>query len=401
MQNDMKKIFLISEYILPNQNTTGYLFHKLHENLKKQYDDHLQLIVKEDPRQVIEDAILIADIDLDKKKLIQRMIFELIISLRFFFKILFHVKKNDLVFTGTTPIFLLPVIYLCKKVKRFNWVLLVHDVFPENLVVAKVLKPSNIIYKSLKYLFDKFYSYADKRIVIGRDMKNLIDNKVSKNDSIIIQNWIDHNDIKIQDKSKNEIIKKINWEKEQPVFQFFGNIGRVQGIHTIIESLELIKPDDRPKMLFIGSGAYEQDLKSALIKLNEENIKYTGGLDPSKKSEGLSACDIAIVTLAEGMYGLGVPSKAYYSMAADKPILAIMDEDSEISSMVKEHGIGWVVPAGNPEKLAEMLVKIKNDFQTMTHVSPRKVLIENYSESVAMKKIITVIDEVIKNKTGI
>ena len=150
-------------------------------------------------------------------------------------------------------------------------------------------------------------------------------------------------------------------------------------------------------MLFIGSGAYEQELQSALMQLNEEKIKYTGALDPSKKSEGLSACDIAIVTLAEGMYGLGVPSKAYYSMAADKPILAIMDEDSEVSSMVKEHGIGWVVPAGNPEKLAEMLVKIKNDFQNMKHVSPREVLIKNYSESVAMKKIITVIDEVIQN----
>ena len=393
----MKKIFLVSEYILPNQNTTGYLFHKLHENLRKQYNDHLQLIVKEDSMHVIEDAILIANIDLNKKKLIQRVIFELIISLRFLLKILFHVKKNDLVFTGTTPIFLLPVIYLCKKIKRFKWVLLVHDVFPENLVVAKVLKPSNIIYKSLKYLFDKFYSYADKRIVIGKDMKNLIDNKVSKDDSIIVQSWIDHNDIKIQDKSKNEIIKKLNWEKEQPVFQFFGNIGRVQGIHNIIESLKLITPDDRPKMLFIGSGAYEQELQSALMQLNEEKIKYTGALDPSKKSEGLSACDIAIVTLAEGMYGLGVPSKAYYSMAADKPILAIMDEDSEVSSMVKEHGIGWVVPAGNPEKLAEMLVKIKNDFQNMKHVSPREVLIKNYSESVAMKKIIIVIDEVIQN----
>ena len=393
----MKKIFLVSEYILPNQNTTGYLFHKLHENLRKQYNDHLQLIVKEDSIHVIEDAILIANIDLNKKKLIQRVIFELIISLRFLLKVLFHVKKNDLVFTGTTPIFLLPVIYLCKKIKRFKWVLLVHDVFPENLVVAKVLKPSNIIYKSLKYLFDKFYSYADKRIVIGKDMKNLIDNKVSKDDSIIVQSWIDHNDIKIQDKSKNEIIKKLNWEKEQPVFQFFGNIGRVQGIHNIIESLKLITPDDRPKMLFIGSGAYEQELQSALMQLNEEKIKYTGALDPSKKSEGLSACDIAIVTLAEGMYGLGVPSKAYYSMAADKPILAIMDEDSEVSSMVKEHGIGWVVPAGNPEKLAEMLVKIKNDFQNVKHVSPREVLIKNYSESVAMKKIIIVIDEVIQN----
>lgn len=392
----MKKIFLVSEYILPTQNTTGYLFHKLNKNLKQQYGERLKLIAKEDHDHLIENAILISDVNLNKRKLVQRLVFELIISFKFLLKILFHVKKNDLVFTGTTPIFLLPVIYLCKKIKKFKWVLLVHDVFPENLVVAKVLKSSNIIYKSLKYLFDKFYSYADKRIVIGKDMKDLIDAKVSKKNAIIIQNWIDHQDIKVHSKQENEIIQKLNWQDNAPVFNFFGNIGRVQGIDNIIEAFNLLEPHQRPKTIFIGSGAYKQELRSALDQLNDDKIQYVGPLEPTKKSEGLNACDIAIVTLAEGMYGLGVPSKAYYSMAANKPILAIMDEDSEVACMVKEHGIGWVVPAGNPEKLAEMLVKIKNDFQNMKHISPREVLIENYSESVAMKKIITIIDEVIK-----
>ena len=79
----MKKIFLVSEYILPNQNTTGYLFHKLHENLKKQYGERLQLIVKEDPDHLIENAILITDVNLNKKQLVQRLIFELIVSFKF------------------------------------------------------------------------------------------------------------------------------------------------------------------------------------------------------------------------------------------------------------------------------------------------------------------------------
>ena len=391
----MKKIFIVSEYILPNQNTTGYLFHKLHENLKKQYGERLHLIVKEEPNHLIEDAILVANVNLNKKKLVQRLIFELIISFRFLLKILFNVGKGDVVFTGTTPIFLLPIIYFTKKIKRFKWVLLIHDVFPENLGAAKVLKPSNIIYKGLKYLFDKFYSCADKRIVIGKDMKDLVDRKVANNDSIIIQNWIDHYDIEVQTKSENEIIQKLSWQNEKPIFNFFGNIGRVQGIHNIIEALELLPARQRPKILFMGGGAYEHELNFALNKLNDENIKYIGPLDPLRKSDGLSACDIAIVTLAEGMYGLGVPSKAYYSMAADKPILAIMHEESEVSYMVKQHGIGWVVPAGNPQKLAEMLVKITDDFQNMKPISPRKVLIENYSEPVAMKKIIAVIDEIL------
>lgn len=390
----MKKIFLISEFILPTQNTTGYLFHKLHKNLKQQYGGNLKIIVKEDSLYKIEDAILVADVNLNKKKLVQRLFFELVISLKFLIKILKHVGKGEVVFTGTTPIFLLPVIYIAKKIKKFKWILLVHDVFPENLVAAKVLKPNNFFYKILKFLFDKFYAEADKRIVIGKDMKELIDEKVGISDSIIIQNWIDHYDIEVQGKRNNSILNKMGWEREQPVFYFFGNIGRVQGVKNIMQALELLLPDQRPKVLFIGGGAYENELKDQITHLNDKNIQYIGSLDPSKKSDGLNAGDIAIVTLAEGMYGLGVPSKAYYSMAADKPLLAIMEERTEVAEMIHKHSIGWTVTAGDPRALANLFLKISQNFNTNELSSPRKVLIENYSEEIAMKKIVKVIEEV-------
>ena len=388
----MKKIFLISEYILPTQNTTGYLFHKLHKNLKQQYGDNLKILVKEDPVHKIEDAILVADVNLNKKKLIQRLFFELIISFKFFSKILQNVGKGDVVFTGTTPILLLPIVYIAKKIKKFNWILLVHDVFPENLIAANVLKPNNFFYKILKFFFDKFYAAADKRIVIGKDMKELIDDKVERSDSIIIQNWIDHHDIEVQE--KNNILNTLNWQSEQPIFYFFGNIGRVQGIHNILKALEILPIGKRPKILFIGGGAYENELIDGINRINDENIKYIGSLDPSKKSEGLNAGDVAIVTLAEGMYGLGVPSKAYYSMAADKPLLAIMEAESEVSSMIKQHNIGWTVPTGDPQVLANLFLEISQNFNAKKLSSSRKVLIVNYSEQIAMEKIVNIIKEV-------
>lgn len=390
----MKKIFLITEYIDPDQNTTGYLFNKLYLNLKKEYGNDLKLIVKEDPNASFDDAIVVSDMNLNKKKLVQRFFFELIISFRFLWKILFHVGKNDLVFTGTTPIFLLPVVFLAKKIKKFQWVLLVHDVFPENLLSARIFKESNFFYKIIKYFFDKFYSSPDQRIVIGHDMKVLIDNKTYKNDSVIIQNWIDENDVNVEAKQDNKILNQLGWEKtQQPVFQFFGNIGRVQGIQNITDALEKLTPENRPKIVFIGSGAYEEQLQTSLDNLNDNNIQYIGPIHQSMKSQGLAACDIAIVTLAEGMFGLGVPSKAYFSMAADKPILAIMDEDSEVARMVKKHGIGWVVPAGNSEALASRLLEISDQYKEMPKVSSREILIQYYSEPVAMKKIIEVIKQ--------
>ena len=272
--------------------------------------------------------------------------------------------------------------------------MLVHDVFPENLVAAKVLKQNNFFYKILKFLFDKFYAEADKRIVIGKDMKDLIDEKVSISDSIIIQNWIDHHDIEVQEKNQNIILNTLGWQREQPIFYFFGNIGRVQGIKNIMQALAMIPAGQRPKVLFIGGGAYENELKNQIAQLNDQNIQYIGSLDPSKKSDGLNAGDIAIVTLAEGMYGLGVPSKAYYSMAAGKPILAIMEDKTEIVEMIDHHSIGWAVSTGNPKALADLLLNISQNFNTKELSSSRKVLIENYSEQIAMKKIFNLIEEV-------
>lgn len=392
----MKKIYLVTEYYHPNQNTTGYLFHKLYLHLKKVYGSELSLIVKEDKNNdVIDlDSILIKDSNLNKKNLVQRLFFELLISFRFFIQIIKNVKKQDLVFTGTTPIFLLIVMYLAKKIVGFKWVLLVHDVFPENLVAAKVLKKGNFIYKILKKVFDVFYAAPEKLIVIGQDMKNLVDEKTHKKNSIVIQNWIDQDDIKVESKQENEILKKLNWHNESPIFQFFGNIGRVQGVDNIIEAIRLIEPSRRAKFLFMGDGAYVNQLNHAIETLNDPNIQYIGSIQQNEKSKGLNAGDIAIVTLAEGMLGLGVPSKAYFSMAADKPLLAIMDEESEVACMIKEYGLGWVVPPENPQILAKQLLEIIDTFHSIELVSPRQVLINNFSESVAMKRIVGVLQDV-------
>ncbi|MCT9980713.1 glycosyltransferase family 4 protein [Acinetobacter sp. I-MWF] len=392
----MKKTYLVTEYYHSNQNTTGYLFHKLYIHLKKVYGSELCLIIKEDKNNDVIDpeSIIVKDLNLNKKSLIQRLFFELIISFRFFIKVLKNVKKQDLVFTGTTPIFLLIVIYFAKKMIGFKWVLLVHDVFPENLVSAKVLKKENFLYKILKKVFDVFYATPEKLIVIGQDMKDLVDTKTNQSNSVVIQNWIDENDIEVEEKSSNEILKKLNWENESPVFQFFGNIGRVQGVDNIIEAIKLIEPSKRPKFLFMGDGAYVEQLNHAIETLNDPNIQYIGPVKQNAKSKGLNAGDIAIVTLADGMLGLGVPSKAYFSMAADKPLLAIMDEYSEVACMIKAHQIGWIVPPENPMLLAKAILEIIENTSKDNIQSSREVLINNYSEPVAMKKIVEVLQYV-------
>lgn len=388
-----KKLFLITEFYDPSQNTTGYLFGKLYKFLNNQDDIDLRLVTKKDDRLPNQPkALYVKGIKFDKKSLVSRASYELFMGLSFFKNCAQYIKKDDIVFTGTTPILLLIIIHILKKIIDFKWVLLVHDVFPENLVAAKIIKQDNFGYKLLKRVFDNVYASADDIIVIGRDMKNLVYDKTKHNNIAVIPSWIDEKDITLQSKSDNSILTELGWKgNKKVVFQFFGNLGRVQGISNLMKAIQLMKRAKDAQFIFIGDGVYVDELKSLINESNNENIIYYGSVSQENKSVGLNACDISIVTLADGMLGLGVPSKAYYSMAADKLIFTIMDKNSETYQMVQENNIGWVVESNNIKEIAEMLDKAVHDIYIKEFNSPRKVLIDKFSSEVAMNKILDIV----------
>ena len=59
------------------------------------------------------------------------------------------------------------------------------------------------------------------------------------------------------------------------------------------------------------------------------------------------------------MYGLSVPSKSYFNMAASKPLLLIADDHSEIARVIKDNRIGWIVQPNDPEALKNALEDIQ------------------------------------------
>lgn len=389
-----KRLFFVTEFFHESQNTTGYILGRLYQSLLKQEDLEVILIAKDDPNIApYKDAYYVKGIKLNKKNLKERLTYELKISYDFFQLLKSKLQKDDVVFCGTTPILLLPVIYTLKKLKGFEWILVVHDVFPENLVSAGIFNKNDLSFKAVKKVFDKIYSKADKIIVIGRDMQELVYKKTKSENIFLIQNWVNEDDILVQSKSENMILKSLRWENsEQPIFQFFGNIGRVQGLDKIIDAISLMKNLDQAKFLFIGDGAYVDELKRKIDALNHPNVVYYGRLEPDKKSIGLNACDISLITLADGMLGLGVPSKSYYSMAADKKLFGILDDKSEISYMINEHNLGWQVSPKDVTKIAEKLDEIVDNFQDkISEVSSRKVLQSEFSENIAINKIYEVI----------
>ncbi|MFW2046057.1 glycosyltransferase family 4 protein [Acinetobacter variabilis] len=390
----MKKIIIVSEFILPEQNSTGYFWHKIIQKMAQSaITDHISVIAPTDEQYIPDHFDKKVELNLfdsptyNKNSLISRVWGQITQTHAFYKKIKGNLDNNTQVVSGTNPLFLMVLIAILKIFKPFKWCLLVHDVFPQNLVPAGILKRKSFFFKVLNVIFNLVYAQADQIIVIGRDMEMVLRQKNYKKNITVIPNWVDFKEIEVRDKNDSELIKQLNWENDI-VFQFFGNIGRVQGIDHLVQAIQLVK-HPQAKFLFIGGGSAVELVKSHIEnnkKLN--NVAYINELPSSQRSLGLSSCDIAIVTLADGMFGLGVPSKAYFSMAANRPILAIMDENAEVASMVKEHQIGWVDASNSPQQLAQLIDRICDKEKTSKMISPRTILEEYYHQDILLEKFI-------------
>jgi len=389
--NNASRLFIISEFIDGTQNSTGYYWSKIIEGLSRKYELIYVIGTKSSHANILNipncvSYVLVNDFFYNKKKTIQRFWGQFFQSIYFAKAIIKNIRCNDVVISGTNPALLLFYILFIKVFFCFKWILLVHDVFPENLIPARIVKSNSLVYKFAKILFDRVYLSADILISIGRDMLELLAEKTNGQSKIeYVPNWVDLSDVVPLSRECCEGYYK-NLGVDKIVFQFFGNLGRLQGIKNILDAIALVK-NENAFFVFIGTGS-EDILISNFIKRNSlKNIVQLPAVQFSKNNSVLSSCDVSIVSLESGMSGLCVPSKAYFSLAADKPLLVISDIGSELSMLISEEkSIGWFCESGDSEKLASLIDSISSQSIFGMQGKARDVVVNKYGYENAVDK---------------
>lgn len=381
--NEKNKIWIISEYYYPIVTSTGYYITEIAEFFaKNNYDTHVictdasynEKTYFDAPKEETHNHVHIHRIKtgiINKDKLYHRTVRLLRSSIKMFLTISKKVKSGDKVLVVTNPAFIILLMPIIKLFKDVQYQILVHDIFPENLVAIKKLHPKSLLYKWSKHCFDIAYSKASRCITLGRDMQAILKEKTqNKTEIVVIPNWADLEDVHPLDKTDNSYINEYQLQNKF-IFQFAGNLGWAQGLPNLLKAIELVSNTDI-HFLFIGSGAFENILIEHIKHNPQNNITHISFIDRKYQNEFLNACDVSIITLNDAMYGLGVPSKSYNIMASGKPLLVCADARSEISLLTKEHNIGWVVETDNPQALADAfqtIYKQRSDFSKIINNS--------------------------------
>lgn len=384
-----KHIWLVSELFYPETISTGYIMTEIAKSLAKDFEVSVVCGPEfyEEKGEKVEVKPLpnvnvhrIQSKGYNKNSFISRIIGHLKVTYKMLRLMKKKIPKDTEVLMVTNPALLL--VLTSFEVKRRKWKMnvLVHDVFPENLVVSGFLKSNkSFSFRILKRIFDKAFKKMDTLIVLGRDMQKLFEqNKERKEGVTIIENWAD----------TENIMPRPVAETAKKKLLFAGNMGRLQGLEILLEALK--KTESNPyTFTFIGSGALENHIETYIQEKNTTHIEKHGWIPREEQDKFLADATVGVVTLKKDMYGLGVPSKLYNLLAAGKPIFYIGDLDSEVHLVLKEHEIGWFAEAGNIEEIAETLIEIANadSFGLKKRSENARALAENeYSKEIILNK---------------
>jgi len=386
-----KKVWIVSELYYPEETSTGYIATKIAEGLSQHFPTHALCSqptysargISAPVREVYNGVVIrrCRATTLNKDVLLFRLVNLLTISLSMFFHAVVSFEQGDVVLVTTNPPTLPFFTAVACRIRGAKCVLLVQDVYPESLVAAGLLDAHSFPVSVLNRLNLVLYRAMERISVFGRDMEVLVREKLATGAStniVIIRNWADADQIVPSPREQNELLKQLGLPGKF-VAQYAGNIGRVHGIETLLKTAKILHGADTDiHFLFIGSGAKKKWLEDAVKKNGLNNVTILSNRPRGDQQNFLNACDVAITAFVPGMTGVGVPSRMYNIFSAGKPIVAAVEEDSELGLVVREENVGWIVPVNDAEKIADAILEAKSKPQLLAEMGIRaRAIAEN------------------------
>lgn len=276
---------------------------------------------------------------------------------------LWRCQHQDIILTLTTPPLIGLVALIVARLRRMRMIALVEDVYPDIAVALGTLRATRPFTRLMNRLSLSILRGADRIIVLGECMRERISRKLGDDPTLkidVIHNWADAALISPLAHARNDFRREHELE-EKFVILFSGNFGRINDFATALEAAKLLKERADILFLFVGDGAKSREIRDFAARYNLQNVRLLPYQAREKLNSSLAAGDVALVTLANNLAGLSVPSKTYSMMAAGRPLLFVGDAESDVARIVSANACGAVIASGDAALLAKTITDWASD----------------------------------------
>lgn len=252
------------------------------------------------------------------------------------------------------------------------YVQLVYDVYPDIAVRLGVLGENSPLAWIWERVSRLMLNRAAATVVIGRDMAELIRQKLRRaqhGTMHFIPNWSDE-DVVAPKQRKLNSFRQEQGVGDRFLVQYAGGMGRTHNLEPLIRAASRLREEP---VLFqlIGEGNKREKLQRMAQERDLANVQFLPFQPREELDTVLAAADLAVVCLESRFTGMSVPSKTYGIMASGTPILGFVDQESEIGRTIREGRCGIVLEDPEAEEIAEAVKAGLNDRQELKEKGQR------------------------------
>jgi glycosyltransferase involved in cell wall biosynthesis len=307
------------------------------------------------------------------------------------FLMLFRVRKTpflrvrwDVVAWYSPTIFFGPFVWYLKLKSGCRTYLILRDIFPEWALDLGLMR-NGLAYAFFKVIAKIQYSAAD---VIGVQTESNL---------AYMDAW--------RPLKRVEVLH--NWQTPAPdigtaidvasthlagrnIAVYIGNMGIAQGIDVLIDLAESLAYRKDVGFLFVGRGSEIPRMKDRVRLGRLSNTLFFDEIDSNEIPGLLSQCYVGLLALDARHKTHNVPGKFLSYLLAGLPVLARVNDNTDIMKLINEKNVGRAFSSESPEPMGQVIQQLIRDPQVYKIMSENGVALarEMFSTSRAAGQII-------------
>jgi glycosyltransferase involved in cell wall biosynthesis len=294
-------------------------------------------------------------------------------------------RDVDVVVSLTTPPLVATVGWIASRLRGARSICWVMDIYPELAFALGMLRRRSVVGRLLGVVGRATLLRSDAVVALGETMARTMREDGARR-VIVIHNWADGEAIRPCRPADSPLRRAWGWGN-RCVFLYSGNLGLAHEFDTVLAAAESLRDDPDVLFAFVGEGPRLHHVEREVARRRLGNVEFRPHVSRESLGDSLTAADVHLVTLRDGIAGLVVPSKIYGILAAGRPTLYVGPDAGEMVEILRDGGCGLRVAVGDGAALAEAIRRYAGDVQRRSAEGrrARRLFDERYTKQAALR----------------
>jgi colanic acid biosynthesis glycosyl transferase WcaI len=267
--------------------------------------------------------------------------------------------RPDAVMVVSPPFWLGFNALILRALRRCPVIYNAQDLFPDAYLASQEVKQGWVT-RTMGGLMNRIYRASDRITVITESFAEAIASRgVNRGKMMVIPNFVDTTAVKPLPRA-NSFRQRLGLD-DQFIVMYAGNIGYTHGTELLVEAAAKLAVIPDLRFVIIGGGSKQADLVKLARERGLGNMLFLPTQPSDVLPEMLATADAFVMTSKPGVGGTSFPGRIYNSLLAARPVVASMDENSDLAHFLHSSGAGMVTAPGNVEEFCRALDTLYHD----------------------------------------